>query len=225
MKTLTKFFASAAAAAALTVTAASPAQAQIFGRDRYDRGGIDAGDVITGVAVVGGIAAILGAFNRDGDRYGYDNRYRYRDDYQNAVNACGSEAQRYGQGGQVSITDIDRRNGSSYRVRGVIDAGYNNYGSNNYGSYGRYDQRSEGYGRYDPRAGSYGRYDQRAEGYGRYDPRAGSYGRYDVRSDRYGRNDRYGQNDRYGRYDQRVEFSCTAHSNGRVTDFDIDRRY
>jgi hypothetical protein len=199
MKALTKFF-TGAAAAALTVTAASPASAQIFGRDRYDRGGIDAGDIITGVAVVGGIAAILGAFNRDGDRYGYDNRYRYRNDYQNAVNACGSEAQRYGQGGQVSITDIDRRNSNSYRVRGVIDAGNNNYGS-------------------------YGRYDPRAEGYGRYDPRAGSYGRYDVRSDRYGRNDRYGQNDRYGRYDQRVEFACTAHANGRVTDFDIDRRY
>jgi hypothetical protein len=189
MKALTKIFAGAAAAA-LTVTAASPASAQIFGRDRYDRGGIDAGDIITGVAVVGGIAAILGAFNRDGDRYGYDNRYRYRNDYQNAVNACGAEAQRYGQGGQVSITDIDRRNANSYRVRGVIDAGYNNYGS--YGSYGRYDARADRYGNY-----------------GRYDPRA----------------DRYGRNDRYGRYDQRVEFACTAHANGRVTDFDIDRRY
>ena len=212
MKALTKIL-TGAAAAALTVTAASPASAQIFGRDRYDRGGIDTGDIITGVAVVGGIAAILGAFNRDGDRYGYDNRYRYRNDYQNAVNACGAEAERYGQGGQVSITDIDRRNTNSYRVRGVIDAGYNNYGS--YGSYGRYDARADRYGRYDPRS----------EGYGRYDPRAGNYGRYDVRSDRYGRNDRYGQNDRYGRYDQRVEFACTAHANGRVTDFDIDRRY
>src|SRR5687768_16757858 len=187
MKALTKIFAGAAAAA-LTVTAASPASAQIFGRDRYDRNGIDAGDIITGVAVVGGIAAILGAFGRDGNRYGYDNRYRYRDDYTQAVNACGYQAERYGQGGRISVTDVDRRGSNSYRVRGVIDAGYGSNGG--YGSYGRYDTRS-------------GRYDTR------YDPR-------------YERGDRYGN---YGRYDQRIEFACTARSNGRVTDFDIDRRY
>jgi hypothetical protein len=195
MKALTKYLAGAAAAAAITVTAASPAQAQIFGGDRYDRDGLDASDIITGVAVVGGLAAILGAFGRDGDRYGYDNRYRYRDDYTQAVNACGYQAERYGQGGRVSVTDVDRRGSNSYRVRGVIDAGY----------------------------GSYGRYDPRAGAYGRYDPRAGAYGRYDPRYDPYGRNDRYGSN--YGRYDQRVEFACTARGNGRITDFDIDRRY
>jgi hypothetical protein len=190
MKALTKYLAGAAAAAAITVTAASPAQAQIFGGDRYDRDGIDAGDIITGVAVVGGIAAILGAFGRDGNRYGYDNRYRYRDDYTQAVNACGYQAERYGQGGRISVTDVDRRGSNSYRVRGVIDAGY---ASNGYGSYGRYDTRAS---RYDTRSG-------------RYDPR-------------YDRADRYGN---YGRYDQRIEFACTARSNGRVTDFDIDRRY
>jgi hypothetical protein len=174
-----KYLAGAATAAAMTVTAASPAQAQIFGRDRYDRG-VDAGDIITGVAVVGGIAAILSAFGRDGNRYGYDNRYQYRNDYQNAVNACGYQAERYARGGQVSVVDVDRRGSNSYRVRGVIDAGYN-YA--NYGNYGRYD-------------------------------------RYDRYNRRY--NDRYGN---YGRYDQRVEFACTARGNGRVTDFDVDRRY
>ena len=196
MKAITKTLAGAAVAAAMTVTAASPAQAQIFGRDRYDRGGIDAGDIITGVAVVGGIAAILSAFGRDGDRYGYDNRYRYRNDYQAAVNACGYEAERYARGGQVSVVDVDRRGYDSYRVRGVIDAAYGSYGS--YGNYGRYDRR------YDDR---YGRYDNR---YGRYDNR---YGRYDNRYDRYG----------YGNYNQRVEFSCTARADGRIRDFDIDR--
>jgi hypothetical protein len=160
MKAITKTLAGAAVAAAMTVTAASPAQAQIFGRDRYDRGGIDAGDIITGVAVIGGIAAILGAFNRDGDRYGYDNRYRYRNDYQAAVNACGYEAQRYSQGGQVSVTDVDRRGGDSYRVRGVIDAGYGSYGA--YGN-SRYDRRYAN--RYDNRYNryGYGRYNQRVE--------------------------------------------------------------
>ena len=198
MRALTKYLASAAAAAALTVTAASPAQAQIFG-SRHDRDGIDVSDIVTGVAVVGGLAAILGAFRRDGDRYGYDNRYRYRDDYRAAVNACGYEAERYGRGGQVSITDIERRGSDSYRVRGFIDAGYANQG------YGRYDR---GYDtRYD--RGYDARYDRRYDA--RYDRR------YD---DRY---DRYGRADRYGRYDQRVEFACTARADGRVRDFDIDR--
>ena len=210
MKALTKYLAGAATAAALTITAASPAQAQIFGRDRYDRDGIDASDIVTGVAVIGGIAAILGAFNRDGDRYGYDNRYRYRDHYQSAVNACGAEAQRYGQGGQISITEVDRRGNDSYRVRGVVDAGYNAYGNN-----GRYDARYQN--RYDPR------YDARYQN--RYEPRydARYQNRYDPRYD--ARDDRYGRNDRYGRYDQRVEFACTARSNGRITDFDVDRRF
>jgi len=166
MKAITKTLAGAAVAAAMTVTAASPAQAQIFGRDRHDRGGIDAGDIITGVAVVGGIAAILSAFGRDDDRYGYDNRYRYRNDYQAAVNACGYEAQRYARGGQISVTDIDRRSGDSYRVRGVIDAAYGSYG--NYGVYGnsRYDRRYDNrYGRYDNRYDryGYGNYNQRVE--------------------------------------------------------------
>ena len=182
MKAITKFLTGTAAAAALTVTAAAPAQAQSW--DRRDRG-IDAGDIITGVAVVGGIAAILGAFGRDGDRYGYDNRYRYRDGYQTAVNACAYEAERFGRG-QVRITDVNRRGNDRYEVEGVIDAGYGAYSS-----YGRYDR-------------SYDRgYDR---GYDRVYDRG-----YDRRYDR--------------GYNQRVEFECEAYGNGRVRDFDIDRRY
>lgn len=169
MKGITKILTGAAAAAALTATMAVPAQAQSW--DRRDRDGIDVGDIVTGVAVIGGIAAILGAFDRDRDRYGHDNRYRYRDGYQTAVNACSYEAQRYGRGGNVQITDVDRRSNDRYRVEGVIQAGYGGYGHD------RYDRR------------------------------------YDSRYDR-----------RYNRYDQRVEFECTARGNGRVTDFDIDRR-
>ena len=161
MKTLTKYIAGAATAAALTVTAASPASAQSWDYRRHNNG-IDTGDVVAGVAVLGGIAAIVAAMSNDGNRYGYDNRYRYRDDYANAVNACGYQAERYGRGGQVRITDIDRRSRSSYRVRGVIDAGYGNYGG--YGAYG-YDRygRNGGYG-YDRygRNGRYGGYGQQA---------------------------------------------------------------
>ena len=163
MNTLNKFLVGTAAAAALTVTAASPAQAQFW--DNKSDNGIDTGDIITGVAVLGGIAAIVAALDNDGDRYGYDNRYRYRDDYTYAVNSCGNEAQRYGQGGQVRITDVDRRSSNSYRVRGVIDAGYA-YSGNSYGRYGSYDR----YGRYDPNA----RYRTNSR-YGNYD-RYGSYG-------------------------------------------------
>jgi hypothetical protein len=128
------------AAAALTLTSASPASAQYY--DRYrNRGGIDAEDIAVGVAVVGGVAAILGALDRDGGRYGYGNRDRYRDDYGAAVNSCGREAERYGQGGNVRITDVDRSGGNRYRVEGVVENGYGGYGTR----YDRgYDRRYEG---------------------------------------------------------------------------------
>ena len=137
-----KKFLLAGAAAALTLTAAAPASAQYRYDDRYDRrGGIDAGDIAVGVAVVGGVAAILGALDRDGGRYGYGNRDRYRDGYSLAVNSCGREAERYGQGGNVRITDVDRNGGDRYRVEGVVENGYGGYGTR----YDRgYDRRYDG---------------------------------------------------------------------------------
>lgn len=174
MKILAKAVTGAAAAALITVTFASPAQA-----NHRDNDGIDLGDIVTGVAIIGGIAAIATAMGNDGDRYGYDSRYRYRDGYSAAVNACGYEAERYG-GGSVRITEVDRR-GSGYRVRGVVEnAGYGD-------RYGRYDR---GYDRrYDDR---YGRNDDR---YGRYD----SYGRasFSCRTASNGRITDFRMNDRY----------------------------
>ena len=128
-----------AAAAALTVVSAAPASAQYYGR--YDRrGGIDAEDIAVGVAVVGGVAAILGALDRDGGRYGYDNRYRHRDGYSAAVNACGYQAERYGRG-QVRITDVDRRSNDRYEVEGVVENRYGGYDTR----YDRgYDRRYDG---------------------------------------------------------------------------------
>ena len=173
MTRFAKMLTGAAAAAVVTVSAAAPAQAQYYGRNyhRYDRG-IDAGDIITGVAVLGGIAAIASALGRDGG-YGYGNRYR--GGYSAAVNACGYEAERYGRGGRVSVTDVDRRGSYSYRVRGVIDSG---------GGYG-YDRGGYGYG-----------YDR------------GGYG-YNRGYDNYGRS----------------SFTCTARSDGRVTNFRTNDGY
>jgi hypothetical protein len=201
-----------AAAAAMTLSLAAPADAQYYDRSyrdyrHYDRG-IGAGDIITGVAILGGIAAITSALSRDGSRYGYGYRDRYRDDYRNAVNSCGYQAERAGRG-RVSIVDVDRRGSYSYRVRGVIEGG-GGYGYDNRG-YGRYDDRYSRYGTYDNR---YGGYDNR---YGTYDNRYGyGYGGYD---NRYGG----GYDTRYGA--GRVGFTCTARGDGRVTGFRIDNNY
>ena len=137
-----KKFLIGAAAAALAVGTAAPAQAQYRDYDR--RGGIDSEDIVTGVAVIGGIAAILSALDRDGGRYGYDNRGRYRDGYSMAVNSCGSEAERYGRG-QVRITDVDRRGNDRYRVEGVVESGYGGYDTRYDRGYDRrYDARDYG---------------------------------------------------------------------------------
>ena len=148
MKAMTKYLTGAAAAAALSLTVASPAQAQY----RYDRDrGIDASDIITGVAVVAGIAGLISALDGNDNRYRYDRYNRgYGYDYGNrgygntgygygntgygygsaqaAVNACARQAQRVGQ--NVQITDLDRTN-RGYRVRGRIDvADYDGRGWN-----------------------------------------------------------------------------------------------
>ena len=160
MKAVTKFITGAAAAAALSVSFAAPAEAQSRYRDR-DRG-IDAGDIITGIAILGGIAAVTSAIGRDGSRYGYGSRDRYRDGYSAAVNACGYEAERIG-GGQVRITDVDRTGNDRYRVRGVVEG--RGYGYDR-GGYDRgYDRRYDrGYDRrYDRDYGRYDRYDARED--------------------------------------------------------------
>lgn len=145
MKTMTKLMTGAVATATMAVALPAPAAAQYGRYDPYYRSrdrGVDAGDIITGVAVLGGIAAIMSAIDNDGSRYGYGNRYRYRDDYRGAVNACAYQAERYGRG-RVQVTDVDRRGSYSYRVRGVIQGGgYGGYGYDGYGD--RYSGRNYG---------------------------------------------------------------------------------
>jgi len=136
MKAISKTMLGAGAAAVAALSFAAPAEAQYR---RYDRDrGIDAGDIMAGVAILGGIAAVTSALSRDGSRYGYGYGDRYRNTYNYAVQACAQEAQRMGRG-QVQILDVDRAGNDRYRVRGIVQAGY--------GGYDRYDRYDRGYDR------------------------------------------------------------------------------
>ena len=69
MKAVSKLITGAATAALISVGVAAPAEARHH--DRYRDRGIDAGDIITGIAVLGVIAAVTSALARDHGRYGY----------------------------------------------------------------------------------------------------------------------------------------------------------
>lgn len=148
MKPISKALVGTVAAGAMAMTSASPAMAQY--RDRDD--GIDVGDVIAGAAIIGGIAAIAGAFDGDDDRYrdsynynrgGYYNGNRGYGDPRAAIERCvaaaESNAQRYGyrSANVTQIRDIDN-NRDNIRVKGRIEVG----GSYGYG-YGY--NRNRGY--------------------------------------------------------------------------------
>lgn len=133
MKTFTKALVGTVAAGAMAVSAAAPA----FARDRHD-GGIDAGDIIAGALVIGGIAAVAAAAsdNDDGYRYGRDYRYdragyggydgRYRKgSARRAAEQCVVAAERNAARssyGRADVTDIRnvRETRYGYEVRGRI---------------------------------------------------------------------------------------------------------
>ena len=134
MKTISKALIGTVAAGAMAL-AASPAAA----RDRHDDG-IDAGDIIAGALVIGGIAAVASSIGKDrgyngtygGPYYGdyngrYDSRYgnygynytRYGNSRQ-AVEQCVSAAQRGAYGARVTdIRSIDRKR-DGYRIKGTV---------------------------------------------------------------------------------------------------------
>jgi hypothetical protein len=146
MKAISKTMLGAGAAAVAAISFATPADAQYRRHDR-DRG-IDAGDIISGIAVIGGIAAITSAIGRDDGRYGYGYGNRYRSNYNYAVQACANEAQRMGQG-RIQVTDVDRVGNDRYRVRGLVQSGYGGGYGYDRGGYDRYDRYDRGYGRDD----------------------------------------------------------------------------
>ena len=151
MQTITKGLMAAAAAGAMALSA-TPAAAQYRDRDK----GIDAGDVIAGALIIGGIAAVASAAKKDryDDRYrtrgyGYDNDRRYDrrynrgyDNSQRAVQLCAAAVQRdvrrygYRYADVTQIRDVDReRYGYEVKGRLVVD------GQRGYGRHDRYDRR------------------------------------------------------------------------------------
>lgn len=127
----------AVAATALTAASVTPAIAR-DDRDR-DRGGIGAGEIIAGAVVIGGLAALAGAFDGDRDRWddrGWDRGDRwdrggrgFRGNPRSAVDRCvrGAENQARRFGGYrfadvIDVRDIDRTR-DGFRVRGRIEVG------------------------------------------------------------------------------------------------------
>ena len=117
----------AVAATALTAASVTPAMAD----DRRDRDGIGAGEIIAGAVVIGGLAALAGAF--DGDRN--DRRYAYNDrDYRGDRDVRYDRGDRYDRGGFgvaggsraavercVRAAENQARRFGGYRYADVID--------------------------------------------------------------------------------------------------------
>jgi hypothetical protein len=145
-------------AGAATLVVSAPAQAR-YGNYGGDR--IDAGDVIAGALIIGGLAAVVSSIS-DNDRYDRDDRYRrggYGDRYgyydrggygsRQAVDQCVRAAQRqasrYGWARVTDVTRIDRIRGG-YEIRGrlvVEERGHRGRGSYDRGYY--YDRYNDGY--------------------------------------------------------------------------------
>lgn len=161
MKTLSKALAGTVAAGAMALASANPAMA----RDR-DRDGIGAGEIIAGAVILGGIAAIASASNKDryrdgryddyryrngrynghyrDSRYYDDNRYKRRGNSQRAIRRCVNAVQRdarragYRFAEVTEIRDVDReRRGWEVRGRMVVDGG-RGYGDFRRGDSGRF---------------------------------------------------------------------------------------
>lgn len=133
----------ALALAATATMAATPAMARDYRWNRHHHRGIDAGDVLAGVLIIGGIAAIASAASKaDRDRREREYRdYRYRDaqpDYRgeypprapatrsgsgidNAVNICMDQVERGEE--QVGSVDNASRTADGWRISGQLASG------------------------------------------------------------------------------------------------------
>jgi hypothetical protein len=137
------------AAGALAVASATPAMAD----DRRDRDGIGAGEIIAGAVVIGGIAALAGAFDGDrdrwdrrdyrGDRWDRGDRYGFGGGARGAVERCvraaENQARRFGGYRYADVTDVRDldRTRFGFRIQGRIEVGDG----------GRWGGRGRGYDR------------------------------------------------------------------------------
>ncbi len=146
---LAAFSMSATPAVAAEIPRAGPAQALAYDSDaenveghrwrRHRHRGVDAGDVIAGVLVLGAVAAIASSASnnrdrrrererediryrqREPDRRDYDNRSYNSRGIDNAVDMCVDQLER----GNDRVSDIDNatRDGSGWDVSGRLDSG------------------------------------------------------------------------------------------------------
>ncbi|MEP3422044.1 MAG: hypothetical protein ABJN35_09945 [Erythrobacter sp.] len=147
-KTITKGALGTVAAGAMALASATPAMADDRHRDR----GVDAGDVIAGAVIIGGLAALAGAFDdndrrdrryRDRDYRGTQTNYRgnrgYNGNPQRAIERCIRTAERqarrlggYRYADVTQVRDVDRTR-YGFRVRGRMEVqGSNNYRGRNF---------------------------------------------------------------------------------------------
>ncbi|MEM7666124.1 MAG: hypothetical protein AAF250_09750 [Pseudomonadota bacterium] len=160
-KTLAKGTLGTVAAGAMALATATPAAAD----DYRDRGGIGAEEIIAGAVVIGGIAALAGAFDGDKrdryrDRHFAHNNYRgdrrnFRRGFNNprravrrCVRAAERQAQRFGGWRFADVTqvrDVDRTR-FGFRVRGRIQVEGNPRFRRNFDR-GRFTCRFDGSGR------------------------------------------------------------------------------
>lgn len=157
-KTIAKGTLGTVAAGAMALASATPALAD----DHRDRGGIGAGEVIAGALVIGGIAALAGAFDGDRNDRRYNNhRYAYnghvRGGFRNvgprqAINRCVRAAERQARrfGGWrfadvTQIRDVDRTR-FGFRIRGRMEVQGNRAFRRNFDR-GRFTCRFDGRGR------------------------------------------------------------------------------
>ncbi|MEO1729994.1 MAG: hypothetical protein AAFR64_04580 [Pseudomonadota bacterium] len=127
-KTITKGALGTVAAGAMALASATPAMAD----NHRDRGGIGAEEVIAGALVIGGIAALAGAFDGDRDHRrvthrGYNHRGAYGISPRRAVDRCvraaERQARRFGGWRFADVTrvrDVDRTR-RGFRVEGRIE--------------------------------------------------------------------------------------------------------
>ena len=168
---------------------------------RHRDDGIDAGDVIAGALIIGGIFAVASAVdssNKRDDRYDQD--YQANADFDRAVDAC---VNRVGRDERVGSVDKVGRTRSGYSVSGTLASG--NSFSCQVSASGRVSDVDYGYGGVTYQSGgqTYGEPQYASSGYSDVQYSDETYAR--ARADTYSRPDAYSQPDSYATPDSNAQ--------------------